>query len=119
VHGSGALIRSLLEQDLVDEVNLFTCPVVVGQGTRLFPERGPDRAFELTGSQVTPNGVIIQVYRPTGHLEYGTSTADLEHVGWAAVAPTLAGGLYSDRRRRCSTSVQAIRTTSISATGPK
>jgi dihydrofolate reductase len=81
VHGSGALIRSLLEQDLVDEVNLLTCPVVVGQGTRLFPERGPDRAFELTGSQVTPEGVIIQSYMPTGRPQYGTVGARLKPVG--------------------------------------
>jgi dihydrofolate reductase len=58
VHGSGALIRWLLDNDLVDEMNLFTCPVVVGLDTRLFPEAGPDRAFELSESQVTPNGVI-------------------------------------------------------------
>jgi dihydrofolate reductase len=72
VHGSGALIRWLLENDLVDEINLFTYPVVVGQGTRLFPDTGPDRALELLESRVTPGGVIIQVYRPTGRPEYAT-----------------------------------------------
>lgn len=81
VHGSGALIRWLMNHDLVDEINLFTCPVVVGQGTRLFPDTGRDRAFELIESQTTPGGVIIQVYRPAGRPEYGTSTADLDHVG--------------------------------------
>ena len=70
VHGSGALVRGLLENDLVDEVNLFTYPVVVGQGTRLFPDTGPDRAFELIESQTTPGGVITQVYRPAGRPEY-------------------------------------------------
>jgi dihydrofolate reductase len=72
VHGSGALIRWLLENDLVDEINLFTYPVVVGQGTRLFPDTGPDRSFELIESQTTPGGVIIQVYRPAGRPEYAT-----------------------------------------------
>jgi dihydrofolate reductase len=72
VHGSGALIRWLMDHDLVDEINLFTHPVVVGQGTRLFPDTGPDRAFELIESQTTPGGVIIQVYRPAGRPEYAT-----------------------------------------------
>jgi dihydrofolate reductase len=72
VHGSGALIRWLLENDLVDEINLFTYPVVIGQGRRLFPDTGPDTALELLESQVTPGGVIIQVYRPAGRPEYAT-----------------------------------------------
>ncbi|MEP6851624.1 MAG: dihydrofolate reductase family protein [bacterium] len=80
VHGSGALIRWLHDNDLVDELNLFIFPVVVGQGTRLFPDTGPDTAFELVESRATPIGVTIQVYRPTGRLQYGTSTADLKHV---------------------------------------
>jgi dihydrofolate reductase len=77
VHGSGALFRWLLESDLVDEINLFTFPVVVGQGTRLFPDTGPDIALELVGSHaVTPSGVTIQVYRPAGRPQYGTATVD-------------------------------------------
>jgi dihydrofolate reductase len=72
VHGSGALIRWLLDNDLVDEMNLLTYPVVVGQGTRLFPDTGPDLALELVESRVTPGGVIIQVYRPAGRPEYAT-----------------------------------------------
>ena len=66
VHGSGALTRWLLDNDLVDEMNLFIFPVVVGQGTRLFPETGQDRALELVESRATPSGVTIQVYRPAG-----------------------------------------------------
>ena len=40
VHGSGALTRWLLENDLVDEIDLLVCPVVVGEGTRLLPTTG-------------------------------------------------------------------------------
>ena len=77
MHGSGALIRSLLADDLVDEMNLLIVPVVVGQGTRLFPDTGPDMALELVGSQaVTPSGVTIQVYRPAGRPRYGTAAVD-------------------------------------------
>jgi len=80
VHGSGALIRWLLDNDLIDEFNLFIFPVVVGQGTRLFPDTGQDRALELVESRATPSGVTIQVYRPTGRLQVGTATADMKHV---------------------------------------
>jgi dihydrofolate reductase len=77
VHGSGALVRWLLDNQLVDEITLLVCPVVVGQGTRLFPATGPDIALDLVESRSTPKGVTIQVYRPTGHPQYATATADL------------------------------------------
>ena len=76
VHGSGALIRWLLENDLVDEITLLIVPVVLGQGTRLFPDTGPDMGLELVESRATPSGVTIQVYRPNGRPQYATTTAD-------------------------------------------
>ena len=72
VHGSGALTRWLLDNRLVDEINLFTFPIVIGQGTRLFPDTGPDLALDLVESQSTPAGITIQVYRPAGHPRYAT-----------------------------------------------
>jgi dihydrofolate reductase len=66
VHGSGALFRWLLDNGLIDEINLFTFPVVVGQGTRLFAATGPDMALDQVDSRATPNGVTIQIYRTTG-----------------------------------------------------
>ena len=72
VHGSGALTRWLLENDLVDEMNLLIVPVVVGQGTRLFPDAGPDIALDLVDSRAFPKGITIQVYRPTGRPQYAT-----------------------------------------------
>ena len=74
VHGSGALVRWLLANELVDEMNLIVCPVVLGQGTRLFPDTGPDIALDLVDSRVTPKGVAIQVYRPAGRPRYGTAS---------------------------------------------
>jgi dihydrofolate reductase len=72
VHGSGNLIRSLFDKQLVDEIILLTYPVVIGQGTRLFADNGPDTKLELVESRTTPSGVIIQVYRPTGRPQYAT-----------------------------------------------
>jgi dihydrofolate reductase len=74
VHGSGALVRWLLDNHLIDEITLLTYPLVVGQGTRLFPATGPDTALELVDSRATPSGVTIQVYRPTGRPQYATAT---------------------------------------------
>jgi dihydrofolate reductase len=70
VHGSGVLIRWLLDNRLVDEINLLVSPVILGQGTRLFPDTGPDVALELVESQTTPKGITIQVYRPDGRPRY-------------------------------------------------
>jgi len=74
VHGSGNLVRWLLDNHLVDEITLLTYPVVVGQGTRLFPATGPDTALDLVDSRATPNGITIQVYRPAGRPKYATAT---------------------------------------------
>jgi dihydrofolate reductase len=70
VHGSGALTRWLLDNDLVDEMNLLIVPVVLGQGTRLFPDAGPDIALDLVDSRADSRGVTIQVYRPDGRPQY-------------------------------------------------
>jgi len=74
VHGSGNLVRWLLDHHLIDEITLLTYPVIVGQGTRLFPVSGPDAALELVDSRATSGGVTIQVYRPSGRPRYATAT---------------------------------------------
>jgi dihydrofolate reductase len=73
VHGSGTLVRWLLDNDLVDELNLLVFPVIVGDGTRLFATKGRDTALELVESRTTPKGVSVQVYRNAGRPEYGTA----------------------------------------------
>ena len=72
VHGSGTLIRWLLENNLIDEMTLLIVPVVVGQGSRLFPATGPDRALNLLESRTDSKGVTIQIYRPAGRPRYAT-----------------------------------------------
>ena len=76
VHGSGALIRWLLANDLVDQINLLIVPVVLGQGARLFPDAGPDIALDLVESRADSKGVTIQIYRPAGRPQYAPATAD-------------------------------------------
>jgi dihydrofolate reductase len=73
VHGSGNLVRWLFDNQLVDEITLLVYPLVVGQGTRLFADTGPDIALDLVESRATPSGVTIQVYRPTGRPQYATA----------------------------------------------
>jgi dihydrofolate reductase len=68
VHGSGALFRWLLENDLIDEMKLFIFPIVVGSGTRLFHDAGRLVALDLVDSRATPGGVTIQVYRPAARM---------------------------------------------------
>jgi dihydrofolate reductase len=70
VPGSGVLVRWLLANDLVDELELVTYPVVIGQGTRLFPDSGPDTALDLVSSRTTSGGITIQTYRPAGRPKY-------------------------------------------------
>ena len=76
VPGSGVLVRWLLANGLVDQLDLLIYPVIIGQGTRLFPDSGPDIALDLITSRTTSRGVTIQMYRTAGRPEYATGTAD-------------------------------------------
>jgi dihydrofolate reductase len=73
LHGSGELLRWLLERDLVDELNLRIYPVIVGDGLRLFPEHGQTHSLELVDSRSTASGVMLQTYRPAGRATFGTA----------------------------------------------
>ncbi len=66
VHGSGVLLRWLLERDLVDELNIRLHPIIVGAGLRLFPESGPSHNMEVVESRQLPEGVTILTYRLAG-----------------------------------------------------
>jgi dihydrofolate reductase len=69
--GSGELVRSLLEDGLLDELRLMVHPVVLGGGKRLF-EDGVDRtALELVDSKTFATGVVYLAYRPAGEQGAG------------------------------------------------
>lgn len=71
VHGSGNLVQTLLQHDLVDELWLKIFPVTLGGGKRLFGDGTLPAAFTLTESLVTPNGVIFANYTRAGEIQTG------------------------------------------------
>ena len=64
VMGSSALVRTLTENDLVDEYLLMIEPIVLGGGKRLFPDDGRSRPMELVSTTTSSTGVLICTYRP-------------------------------------------------------
>jgi dihydrofolate reductase len=72
VHGSGNLVQTLLQNDLVDELWLKTFPLTLGTGKKLFAEGTQPAAFELTHSVVTDNGIIFANYKRAGEVKTGT-----------------------------------------------
>ena len=67
VHGSPQLVRTLLDEGLVDELRLMVFPVVLGKGKRLFDDGLGKSALQLVESRpVGPDGVVILIYRPAG-----------------------------------------------------
>ncbi len=71
VHGSGELVRFLLDNDLVDRLNLLVFPVIVGAGRRLFPASGIATGLMLDESRTTGSGVTILTYRAAGRPMFG------------------------------------------------
>ena len=72
VHGSGTLIQTLLENDLVDELWLKIFPVTIGSGRRLFEGGTRYAGFALVESSTSPNGVIVGRYRRAGDVKSGS-----------------------------------------------
>jgi len=72
VHGSAKLIQTLLPSDVIDEMRVWTFPVVLGTGKQLFAEGTVPRALELVDSRTSSTGVIISTYQPAGEVKYGS-----------------------------------------------
>jgi dihydrofolate reductase len=67
--GSSILVRSLLQDDLLDELRLIIHPIVLGSGKRLFEDEGDQKALELVDSKIFGTGVLYLTYRPAGKEE--------------------------------------------------
>ncbi|MBI4225646.1 dihydrofolate reductase family protein [Candidatus Roizmanbacteria bacterium] len=72
VYGSGNLIQTFLKHDLVDEIWLKIFPITLGKGKRLFAEGTTPASFKLVESKISPKGVIIANYKPTGKVKTGS-----------------------------------------------
>lgn len=72
VHGSGNLIQTLLRNDLIDRMHIWTFPVTVGGGKRLFAEGAGATGFTLVDFKVSKTGVVIATYEPAGALQTGS-----------------------------------------------
>ena len=72
VHGSGELIQTLLEHDLVDELWLKIFPVTLGKGKRLFGSGTVPAAFALVESQTSPSGVMVATLKRAGEVKTGS-----------------------------------------------
>jgi dihydrofolate reductase len=64
ISGSARLVRGLLHDGLIDGLHLFTYPLTLGAGPRLFSEGEAQRTFSLAGSEVYENGVVYLHYAP-------------------------------------------------------
>jgi dihydrofolate reductase len=67
--GSTELVHALLANDLVDAISIFTVPVVLGSGKKLFADGSAPHSFKLTRSRVSPSGLIVGHYERDGAIK--------------------------------------------------
>lgn len=72
VHGSSNLIKTLVNENLVDQFNIWTFPVTVGKGKQLFGEGVNASNLKLVDVKSSGTGVIIATYQPAGGLKLGS-----------------------------------------------
>jgi dihydrofolate reductase len=74
--GSTRLVHALLAHDLVDAMSIFTVPVVLGSGKKLFADGSAPHSFKLTGSHVSSNGLIVGHYERAGEIKIHDGALD-------------------------------------------
>lgn len=81
VTGSGNLVQSLMQDDLVDLYNVWVYPVLLGSGKRLFAGGTIPTALRLNDATTFNNGAVLLSYQRLGKPEYGTTALDPEQTG--------------------------------------
>jgi dihydrofolate reductase len=74
--GSTEFVHALLANDLVDAMSIFTVPVVLGSGKKLFADGSAPHAFKLTSSRVSSTGVLIGHYERDGEVKIRDGALD-------------------------------------------
>jgi len=72
VHGSSDLLQTLIKHNLIDRYVIWTFPVVVGPGKRLFGDGTAPAGLRLVETATSSTGVTIAMYEPAGDIDYGT-----------------------------------------------
>jgi dihydrofolate reductase len=89
--GSTELVHALLANDLVDAMSIFTVPVVLGSGKKLFADGSAPHSYQLTRSRVSSKGVVVGHYERDGGIEI---------VDAAMAEPSQAEAARQQRMRR-------------------
>jgi dihydrofolate reductase len=76
VHGSGNLLQTLLREGLLDRITVWTFPVTVGDGKRLFGDGTMPSGLHLIETKIASTGVVISTYEPAGELVTGSFAQD-------------------------------------------
>jgi dihydrofolate reductase len=74
--GSAELVHALFANDLVDEIKIFTVPVVLGGGKKLFTDGSAPHSYKLTRSRVSSSGLLMAHYERSGEIKIGETAFD-------------------------------------------
>jgi dihydrofolate reductase len=76
VHGSSRLVQTLFDNHLIDVLHIWTHPVTLGQGKKLFREGTPAQEWKMAESAISPKGVLLATYIPGGDVRIGSFGED-------------------------------------------
>ena len=91
VHGSGDLLQTLLKNDLVDEFQVWTFPVVLGSGKRLFADGAVPAGLKVDAVKTSTTGVVIATYQRAGAIKYGSFALEASDAASESREGTAAG----------------------------